>query len=502
MLTRARLLTVLLALTAVAGVTAASSARPDAAPSAASARPSFVVIMTDDQTYEDMAAMPLTKRLIGDAGATFTRSYVSYPLCCPSRATYLTGQYSHNNGVQSNTPPNGGFEALDGQHTLPVWLRAAGYDTSHIGKYLNGYGLRRAAVVPPGWNDWHGAIDKSTYQMYGYKLLENGVAQTYGSFDIEDPALYQTDVLRDKALGFIDSHADDSDPFLLSLAFVAPHGEVSEPGSTTQPYVRPAPRHLGRFSGLRSPRALAGERDVSDKPPYVQRLKKASTGTAARIRDDFRSRRESLLAVDEAVAAVVAALERTGRLGSTYILFTSDNGFFQGEHRIAKGKYLAYDPSTHVPLLLRGPGIPAGAVSRELVVNADLTPTALEAAGAIADRPLDGRSLLPYARDPNLRSGRPILHEGLVDSDGDGDGAGRGNAVGRYYAIRTDRFLYVSWRGGARELYDLARDPGQMRSVHADRRYRRVRNTLSRELQRLHRCAGASCLAPLAPVTR
>jgi N-acetylglucosamine-6-sulfatase len=369
-----------------------------------------------------------------------------------------------------------------------------------MGKYLNGYGLRRQAVVPPGWRDWHGAIDKSTYQMYGYTLFENGVAQTYGDFDIEDPTLYQTDVLRDKALGFIDSHAGDDEPFFLSLAFVAPHGEVSEPGSTTQPYVRPAPRHLGRFAGLRTPRAVAGERDVSDKPPYVKRLKEASAATTVRIRDDFRSRRESLLAVDEAVAAVVAALERTGRLGSTYVLFTSDNGFFQGEHRIAKGKYLAYDPSTHVPLLLRGPGIPAGATSHELVVNADLAPTALEAAGATADRSLDGRSLLPFARDPNLRSGRPILHEGLVDSDVDSDGTRRGRKVGRYYAIRTDRFLYVQWRGGARELYDLARDPGELNSRHADRRYRRVRAQLSREVQRLRHCAGAGCVQPVAPL--
>jgi N-acetylglucosamine-6-sulfatase len=131
-------------------------------------RPSVVVIMTDDQTYADMAAMPRTRRLIGAAGARFTRSYVSYPLCCPSRATYLTGQFNHNNGVQTNSPPKGGVEALDAEHTLPVWLSAAGYRTSHIGKYLNGYGLRHKPTVPPGWTDWHGTVDKSTYQMYGY----------------------------------------------------------------------------------------------------------------------------------------------------------------------------------------------------------------------------------------------------------------------------------------------------------------------------------------------
>ena len=368
--------------------------------------------MTDDQTYQDMAAMPRTRRLIGKAGARFTRSYVSYPLCCPSRATYLTGQYNHNNGVHTNTPPNGGVEALDAEHTLPVWLRAAGYRTSHIGKYLNGYGLRRKPNVPPGWTDWHGTIDKSTYQMYGYRMFENGAVNRYGNFDVEDPALYQTDVLRQKAVASIEGTAPDT-PLFLSLMFVAPHGESVDPGSTTEPFIRAAPRDVGRYRHLRLPRSTRGERDVRDKPPYVRKLHRASSATAARIRADFRSRRESLIAVDEAVEAVVGALARTGRLDSTYILFTSDNGFFQGEHNIYKGKYLAYDPSSHVPLLIRGPGIPAGTVSGELVTNADLAPTILEAAGATADRPMDGRSMLPFARDGRLRTRRPVLHEGL-----------------------------------------------------------------------------------------
>ena len=155
------------------------------------------------------------------------------------------------------------------------------------------------------------------------------------------------------------------------------------------------------------------------------------------MRADFRSRRESLLAVDEAIADVVGTLARTGRLASTYVLFTSDNGFFQGEHRIVKGKYLAYDPSTRVPLLIRGPGIAPGTVSKELVANTDLAPTLLEATGAVADIPVDGRSILPFARDPRLRTRRAVLHEGLVPGDIDRDGAPRTHRVPRYRAIRT-----------------------------------------------------------------
>jgi arylsulfatase A-like enzyme len=454
--------------------------------------------MTDDQTYADMAAMPRTRRLIGQAGARFTRAYVSYPLCCPSRATYLTGQYNHNNGVHTNSPPRGGVEALDAEHTLPVWLSGVGYRTSHVGKYLNGYGLRRKADVPPGWTDWHGTIDKSTYQMYGYRMFENGVVHRYGNFDVEDPAMYQTDVLRDKAVASIEGTAPGT-PLFLSLMFVAPHGESVDPGSTTEPFIRAAPRDVGRYRRLRITRAMRGERDVRDKPPYVRKLHRASTATAARIRADYRSRRESLIAVDEAVEAVVGALARTGRLDSTYILFTSDNGFFQGEHNIYKGKYLAYDPSSHVPLLIRGPGIPAGTVSGDVVANVDLAPTILEAAGTTADRPMDGRSLLPFARDGRVRTRRPVLHEGLEAGDIDRDGA-RGGRVGEYHAIRTARYLYVEWINGAIELYDRARDPGEMRSRHRDRRYRRIRRSLHRELVRLRTCTGDVCRQPIEPL--
>jgi arylsulfatase A-like enzyme len=476
----------------LAALVAAVAADPTEEPR----RPNVVVIMTDDQTYRDMAAMPQTRALIGDAGATFARTYVSYPLCCPSRATFLTGQYAHNHHVRSTVPPDGGVEALRAHHTLPVWLQAAGYDTIHIGKYLNGYGLRRRPTVPPGWSDWHAAIDKSTYQMWGYDLYENGATFTYGDFFTPDPALYQTDVLRDKALEAVRAHAGGERPFFLSLMFVAPHGELVPPKTTTDPHIRPAPRHAGAFATLPLPRDPAfDEPDISDKPPEVRRLRTLRPGVSSRILRDFRARRESLLAVDEAVGALVRELAATGQLDSTYILFTSDNGFFQGEHRIAKGKYLAYEASTRVPLLIRGPGIEPGTVSGELVANVDLAPTILEAAGTTADIPQDGRSLLPYARDGTLRSERPILHEGLVGRDADDETAS--GRVRVYYAIRTTRYLYVKWRGGARELYDLRRDPYELRSRHADPRYRVVMDQLSLEVKRLRACDGEDCQVPV-----
>jgi N-acetylglucosamine-6-sulfatase len=459
-------------------------------------RPNVVVLMTDDQTLADMAAMPQARRLIGGKGVTFSRSYVSYPLCCPSRATFFTGQYAHNHGVRNNGAPLGGVAAFDAAHALPVWLEGAGYRTIHIGKYLNGYGYLMQPDAPAGWTDWRATLDKSTYQMYGYTMVENGEVRTYGSFDEEDEELYQTDVFGAKAVQAIRRHANKAQPFFLSVAFVAPHGENTGPTRPNSSYLRPAPRHKGRFAGLELPKgANYDEADVEDKPPAIQRLPRVTPAVEARMRSDLRVRRESLLAVDDAVAAVVAELERVGELDNTYVVLTSDNGFFLGEHRIGRGKYLAYDAASRVPLLMRGPGIPAGRESGELVANIDLAPTILEIARARADIAVDGRSLLPFARGPARRTQRAILHEGIVAGDIDRDGVPNGgiHEAGAYRAIRTARHLYVRWANDAEELYDLATDPHELSSLHADPAYGPLKALLSAELSRLARCRGEAC---------
>jgi len=194
----------------------------------------------------------------------------------------------------------------------------------------------------------------------------------------------------------------------------------------------------------------------------------------------------------------VRALRRTGELRNTYILFTSDNGYMQGEHDVPSGKMLPYDPSTQVPLIVRGPGIPAGRVSNELVGNVDLSPTILQVAGARAGLPQDGRSLIPYARHPDWRTRRPLLHETggeryvpVRDQDQDGEPAVR--RILSYRAVRTNRWLYVEYRAGGRELYDLYRDPNELHSHASDPRHAHVRHTLHRVLERLAHCRGASC---------
>ena len=490
--------TLLLVLAASAGLTTGS--RQPALAEPAAEQPNLVVVMTDDQTVAELAGMPHTRRLIGANGVSFDRFYVSYPVCCPSRATYLTGQYAHNHGVMGLYPPTGGYGRFDKHNALPVWLQRAGYHTAHLGKFLNGYGDQEAADVPPGWSDWHATVDYSTYQMWGYKINDNGRINTYGHAFDERPKLYQTDVLTAKATRIIRRQAGRR-PLFLSVNYLAPHHESRSIQRRTGLLVRPAPRHRGAFASASLRRSASfDEADMSDKPRFLRRRTALSARDIATIRRDSRARRAALLAVDEGVGRIVRTLHRAGELDNTYIVFTSDNGYMQGEHRVRSGKMLPYDPSTRVPLLLRGPGIPAGRNSRELTANIDLAATLVDLAGARAGKTIDGRSLMPFARNPGLQTGRAILHEtggaryaGAREQDEGTNSRRPLKRVMSYRAIRTPEWLYVRWRNGSRELYDLRRDPEQMRSRHAGRRYRGIRRSLARRLGLLARCAGESC---------
>jgi N-acetylglucosamine-6-sulfatase len=463
--------------------------------------PNVVVLMTDDETVQDMDVMPRTRALLGAQGVTFAQNYVSYPVCCPSRATFFSGQYAHNHHVMGLYPPTGGYISFDRWNSLPVWMQHAGYVTAHIGKYMNGYGTQVKADVPPGWTEWHGAIDGSTYRMWGYRLDDNGHRHTYGKPFVEDPRLYQTDVYRRKAVDFIKRRASSKRPFFLSVAFLAPHHEMKSIRDVTGKLVRPAPRYANalRDDSLGNTRAF-DEGNVTDKPVFLRRGQ-LSVSVMDRIAEHHRQRQRTLLSVDDAVVAIVKALRDAGELKDTYILFTSDNGYMQGEHDVPSGKMLPYDPSTQVPLIISGPGIPHGRVSKELVGNVDLSPTLLQIAHAQAGLTQDGRSLIPFARHPERRTRRAFLHETggeryvpLRDQDQDGDPAVR--RILSYRAVRTNRWLYVEYRAGGRELYDLDLDPNELHSHAYDPRYAGIRHTLHRLLLRLERCKGETCRRP------
>jgi N-acetylglucosamine-6-sulfatase len=459
-----------LAVVVAVGVAGSAGARPTQVP----AKPNVLVVMTDDQTVESLRVMTNVATQLAAEGTTFANSFASYPLCCPSRSTFLTGQYAHNHTVMSNALPTGGYEKLDHSNTLPVWLQRAGYRTVHIGKYLNGYGRRSATEVPPGWSEWYGAVDPSTYQFYNYTLNENGRTVRYGA----DPASYQADVYTRKAVDAVRRLAPGG-PFFLSVAYLGPHSggprESDDPANLATPV--PAPRHRNRFAAEPMPTTPAfNEADMSDKPGAMRRRPSIGPGRVAAITEAYRQRLESLLAIDEGVAQLVSTLQSVGELENTLIVFTADNGFFHGEHRVQTGKVLHYDPSTRVPLILRGPGIPHGAVRRQPVANIDVAPTIVSAAGAVAARAMDGRPLQPFARDALLHSGRDLLLE-----------------TPSYRALRSPRYVYVEHSTNEQELYDLATDPHQLASLHASAAHAPLKADLAARLARLRACAAGVC---------
>jgi N-acetylglucosamine-6-sulfatase len=460
----------------------ATAPAPGQAPDA---RPNILLIQTDDMEVDDLKALPTVGRLAAQ-GTTFVNSFVGFSLCCPSRATLLTGQYNHNNNVLHNGPPAGGYEALDHTNTLPVWLQAAGYHTTHVGKYLNGYGTRvPQTTIPPGYSDWQG-LGQGTYQMYDYTVNDNGTLVHYGTA----PADYQTDVLADRAVQSIRERAASDQPFFLTFSPLAPHGSgrvAGHDGNGPQP----APRHAGAYANepLDTDPSF-NEADVSDKPLEIQRLPRITPAVQAQIDTRNRRRLESLLAVEEAIGRMVTALQQAGELNRTLIIFTSDNGWQEGEHRVPSGKVRVYEPSIRVPLIVRGPGFAAGARAEAFAINTDLAPTIAEAAGAVPGRVLDGMSLREVAAGGQRAIARPLLNE---------TGA-PGRANGAFHqAIRTHDHLYVERSTGERELYDLHRDPFQLDNVAANPANAAVVAALAARLAVLKTCSGEPCRTGVAP---
>jgi arylsulfatase A-like enzyme len=482
---------------------------------AASSKPNIIMFTTDDQTVRDLIAMPKTQALLGAQGANFLHAYVSMSLCCPSRITVQTGEYAHNHHVMGNTPPQGGYTVFNDKNDLPVWLQQAGYRTIHIGKMPNGFGTEtNETYVPPGWGPFNGGAGpgefygfiKPASAYFGFDLDENGVLSKY------PPDAYQTDTYADLAVQRINAHFTNhaDDPLYMQVQFFAPHDPAD-----------PAPRNVGAFASTPLPiDASFNEKNVRDKPGWIRKISRFGPGLIAKIQTRYQHRLETLLSVADAVARIVNELNAKGALGNTYIIFTSDNGFMQGQHRLQQGKFAPYEPSIQVPLLMRGPGIPPGSQPRALVWNGDITATILKIADAKAELPQDGRSLLPYADNPTLKSTRPILIEtgppGATNEPGTPVSAASAGRVHfskyvknldqdhtaqiaraivapRYRAIRTGRYLLVKYSDASRELYDLKRDPLELKSKYKDSRYFPVRKYLLKKLKGLVLCEGADC---------
>jgi arylsulfatase A-like enzyme len=473
------------------------STEPAGAQTTPAAKPNIVVLLTDDQESRSMRVMKITAKKLKRNGVTMKHYYDNFPLCCPARTTIFTGQYAHNHHVLSNVPPDGGygvFNDLHGDNYLPIWLQAAGYQTSYIGKFENGYAEPDAygttpTDVPKGWDDWH-VLAPSRAQYFNYTLNQNGSLRQY----TDAPEDYSTDVFTKKARNFIRANARAQTPFYLELGYAAPHGGGGgDPGRSCNRAAVPAPQDLGtlkhKFKNILPP--SFNEADVSDKPTPIATHPPLTPG---QISDTLRKRRcawESLLAVDRSVGSITDELARDGLDNNTYIFFLSDNGFMRGEHRILNNKRFLYEDSARVPFIAVGPGIPKGESSSDVVVNADLNPTIMQIAGATAGLPSDGTSLLPNLFDPKLERGRAILLEAYAGTP--------------IIGIHTSRYVYTEWfdtettddgpytPAPETELYDMYADPYQLDNRAADPAYANVVDELSKELDVLIKCAGDSC---------
>ena len=433
---------------------------------AAGTRPNIVLILTDDQRWDTLWAMPqVRKRLIG-MGVTFPYGFTANPACCPSRASFLTGNYSHSTGVYRNDPPHGGFETFDDSATIATRLHNSGYRTGLVGKYLNGYSYEDSSYVPPGWDRWV-AFGHMGY--YDYSLSIDAVRRRYGSA----PSDYSTDVLASHAVSFIRT-ASPKQPLFLYFAPNAPH----------RPAI-PAPRHASAFPDLRQWRPPSySEDDVSDKPSYIRRQSRISDGRDARIQEMRRNQYRTLLAVDGAVGSILNALLDTGRLSNTMVVFASDNGFLWGEHRWKLDKNVPYEESIKIPYVVRyDPLTPRPRTDPHLALNIDLAPTFAVLAGVSYKGAADGTSLLALLRSPDSSWRTDFVVEHLRERTLGAEGH---SYVPTYCALRNNNgYTYVAYETGEEELYNRPKDPYQLTNRARDPAFAPTVRALRSRLQEL-----------------
>jgi arylsulfatase A-like enzyme len=449
-------------------------------------RPNVVLILSDDQRWDTVDAthqapgrpgpvMPIVTSELVNSGVTFTNGHVTTALCCPSRTSILSGQYSHRTGVHDNSPPDGGAEVFDDSSTIATWLQAAGYRTGFVGKYLNGYaGL--SPCVPPGWDEWHVQVQ---VKFYNYDLNDNGVITHFTN----TPADYSGDVMTQRAVDFIHS---STGPFFLHLSQKAPHGPAT-----------PAPRHLGLFTGLAPFRPPNYAVAPVNGPAWV--VAETWTTNEQNNTDAFRiSQLESLQAVDEGVGAVMQALRDIGEDDNTLVIYTSDNGFSWGSHKW-RPKTCPYQECIRVPMIMRYP--PLGTTPRtddRFVLNVDFAPTFVELAEATVPptHVVNGASVVPLLAGGPTTWRSDMLNEhwsGVIPDNGlvkQGRCSLTQTTVCKTAADCPGGescilWKYVEYETGETELYDLTADPYELNNVTGDGANTAVKAALAARLDAL-----------------
>jgi arylsulfatase A-like enzyme len=418
--------------------------------------PNVLIFVTDDQRApRTLSVMPQTRRFFARGGTQFANAFATTPLCCPSRASILSGRYAHNHGAMRNEL-GGRFDA---DHALPAYLQAEGYRTAISGKYLQGISLD---TDPPHFDRWDtfswGYFDR-THNVNGrIELVESYSTRHVGSFAVQSLRRFER---------------SDREPWFLYVAPNAPHDPFA-----------PSPKYRGAPLPERSHEQVRLERDRRDKPEFVR----ATRFGRARGHRIMKRQLRTLLSVDDMVARVARVLRALGEKRETLAFFLSDNGYLLGEHGLF-GKRLPYEPSVRIPLLVRWPGhVPAGAIDQRLVANIDVAPTVLDAASIERDGvpPMDGVSLLESSERGSL-----LLE--LIEE--------RRRPLPGWAAIRTPGRIYVEYYepdGESvifREHYDLSEDPSQLRNTLADDDPANDAGVgaLQTRLREVRDCAGAGC---------
>jgi N-acetylglucosamine-6-sulfatase len=451
------------------GLAAPSGALPAAARVApATTAPNIVMILADDQRYDELSYLPNVQNLLMANGVTFTNAFVSNPDCCPSRASTLTGEYSHLTDIYRNDSPHGGYKTFrkagDDNSTIATWLQGAGYRTALVGKYLNGYKFQNAAAVPPGWSRWVGWLDSGDPRAkpggyYKYALSVDGHPAFYGAAETD----YSTDVLSQYATDFIATTPADQ-PLFLYYTPRAPHLPDTPP-----------PRYATACADQTMPEPPSfNEADVSDKPAYEQAMPPLTDEQIAEMRVQWKDDCRSLLAVDDSVGAIVNALDAAGRLSNTMIVYASDNGQFFGEHR-RDGKIAPYEEAIRVPIVVRYDPLTGlhAATSDRMVVNIDYAPTWAALAGVAAPG-AEGTSFLPLLTDPEGTWRTSFLQEYWGKS-----------AIPSYCGVRTTTWKYIKYATGEEELYDLAADPNELQNQASNPAYAAQKATMYSQLKKM-----------------
>jgi N-acetylglucosamine-6-sulfatase len=453
-----------------------------------SSKPNIVFVLTDDLDTGLVKYMPHVLAL-EKAGMTFTNYTVTDSLCCPSRASIFSGKFPHDTHVFTNDPLDGGFGVFyqrgEERHTFATALQAAGYRTALMGKYLNGYPVGNNAYnypsdyVPPGWSTWDGV--SNGYHEYHYNMNGNHALLTYGRAGSD----YLTYVLGDKAHQFIDSSAVARQPFFLEVATFSPH----------RPYT-PAPRDRGTFADVSAPRGSSFNHIPLHAPRWLRDRKPLSPTVIQRIDNTFRKRVEAVQSVDRMIGNLETQLRDSGQLANTVFVFSSDNGLHLGQHGLGRGKLTAFDTDIRVPLVVAGPGIPAGSVNSDVTENIDLAPTFEQLGGATVPPTVDGRSLVPllHGQHPPWRTVALVEHHGPDHSPADPDSQNfvDGNPP-TYDAIRTPAYTYVRYLDGQREYYDLRTDPAENDNVYGTLSQARVAQLNATVNALVHCHGGAAC---------